>query len=150
MKSNFKYVLWAALIALVMVSCGKEDIPAVVTKNVVYEVKKNNPQADTEELFIVGEFLGKNGLAFNLQDRIDWKLTLTDVPADVKVGFNGYLRGENIKKIDVTISMIVTDAKTGRVLQNDKKVVTSVKDLASGTGFTLGDLKQKTEFSFKE
>lgn len=150
MKKIINIAVAMAVVAIFFAGCKKDEISPVVTKNVVYEIKKNNPQTDTEHIIWEGTLVDFDGREFAYADKLDWKKTLENVPANIKLGFKGQLKGDNLKKIDVTISMIVTDAKTGRVIHEDKKVIHSVKDVASGEGFTAYELKEKTSFSFKE
>lgn len=150
MKKIINIAAAMLVVALFFVGCKKDDIPTVVSKNVVYEIKKNNPQIDTEDIYFEVEYIDLDGKKLTLTDRLDYKKTIKNVPANIKLGFSGQLKGENLKKIDVTISMIVTDAKTGRVIYENKKEVKSVKDVASGEGFTAAELKEETSFSFKE
>lgn len=150
MKSKLNFLALTVMSLFVMTSCGKDDIPTVVSKNVVYEIRENEASEVAERIFLEGSYMNSNGLMMSFSEKLDWKKEIKNVPANVKLGFNGELKGDKLKKIDVTISMIITDAKTGRVLQQDEKVVRLIKDVVSGEGLTAVELKEKTKFSFKE
>lgn len=146
MKNSFK-IIATLIISMFLFSCTNDDDNNSL-RDIEYKVIMKKSLSH-EPFYLKGSYTNEFGEEVKVDTVTPWALTLKNVPASVKSTFQGKLFSIQTNEIVGVISMRVMNAKSGKVIYDNKKSLDLSKYTYGSLGYTSAEMTQETSFKFE-
>lgn len=146
MKNNFK-IIATLIVSIFLFSCTNDD-DSNSLRDIEYKVEMQKSTSG-EPFYLKGSYTNEFGEEIKVDTKTPWTLTLKNVPATVEPTFQGKLFCIQTNEIVGVISMRVINAKSGKVIYDNKKSLDLSKYTYGSLGYTSAEMTEETSFWFQ-